>query len=401
MSRSPVAGAAAGLLAGLVAAPALVLAGGCSSHESPDRRSTPVVLLDWHEQSLPVPPGPAGRIAVRDAVGCAGTWYVVGAVIGADEATRPAAWSSADGHTWRSLALAPTAYYARRNILTSVACRDGRIAAIGSRSGGAHGIPRVSSWSQRADGTLVDAVAPFTLFGGSQAVDVGRVAGGPRGWVIAGNRTSGAAVWTSPDATRFELHDHDPALASDHVVQTSAVDVAADAHGWTVVGRGQVTGRVGPVPLAWTSPDGVRWNRQEVPPASHEYADLQRVVALGGRLVAAGLRGDRVAVWWRDRDRWRVGAGFGPLDPGRRNAPFVSGLTTTGDDVLVSASDGARFGLWAGTPAGAFAPVRTPVRPTATGDHQLTVATDGAAVLLLSDDGRAGRVWLADWAGHH
>jgi hypothetical protein len=397
VSRSSVAG----LVAALLAAPALVLAGGCSSHEPVDRHTRPEIRLHWQEQTLPFPPGPAGRIAVRDDTACAGTWYVVGAVIGPDLATRPAAWSSTDGRTWRSLALAPTAYYARRNILTAVACRDGRIAAIGSRSGGAHGIPRVSSWYQRADGTLVDAVAPFTLFGGSQAVDVGRIAGGPDGWLIAGNRTSGAAVWTSPDATRFELHDHDPALASDRFVQTSAVDVTADTSGWTVVGRGQVTGRVGPVPLAWNSPDGVHWTREQVPPASPEYADLQRALSLGGRLVAAGLRGERVALWWRDHDRWRVGASFARLDPQRRAAPFVSGLAATRADVLVSASDGTRFGLWAGTPTGALAEVRTPVRPTATGDHQLTVAADGDVLLLLGDDGRTSRVWLADWTRHH
>jgi hypothetical protein len=393
VSRSTVAG----LVAGLAVAPAMLGAGGCSAG-APARPGTPVVRLAWHELSLPSPPGPAGRIAVRDATACAGTWYVVGAVIGPDLATRPAAWASTDGHTWHSLAVAPTAYYARRNILTAVACRDGRIAAIGSRSGGAHGIPRVSSWYQRGDGALVDAVAPYTLFGGSQAVDVGRLGAGPRGWVIAGDRTSGAAVWTSPDATRFTLHDRDPALASDRFAETSAVDVVADDHGWTVVGRAEVSGRAGPVPMAWTSPDGVRWSREQVPPASAEYADLQRVLALGDRLVAVGLRGEQVAVWWRDRNRWRVGPALGPLDPRRRSAPFVSGVAAAGAEVLATASDGSRFTLWSGRPGGPFAEVRTPMRPTVSGDHQLTVASDGASVLLLADDGSRSRLWLAHWA---
>jgi hypothetical protein len=349
--------------------------------------------------SLPLPPGPAGRIAVRDATACAGTWYVVGAVVGPDLATRPAAWTSADGHTWRPLTVAPTAYYARRNVLTSVACRGDRIAAIGSRSGGAHGNPRISSWYQRPDGTLVDVVAPFTLFGGSQAVDVGRLGAGPRGWVIAGNRTSGAAVWTSPDATRFALHDRDAALASDRVAETSAVDVTADEDGWTLVGRALVDGRTGSVPLAWSSPDGVRWTREQVAPASSVYADLQRVLTVGGRVVAVGLRGEHVGAWWRDRDRWHVGAAFGRLDPDRRSAPFVSGLAATGDDLLVSVSDGTRFGVWTGAPTGRWTEVRTPARPTATGDHQLTVAGAGGSVLLLADDGTTGRAWLARWTG--
>jgi hypothetical protein len=387
----------AGLVAALVLAPALLGAGGCSASTSADGTPRPV-RLGWQAQSLPMPPGPSGRLAVRDATHCAGTWYVVGAVIGPDEATRPAAWTSTDGRTWRSLAVEGTAYYAQRNVLTAVGCRDGRIAAVGSRSGGAHGIPRVSSWYQRADGTLVDVLAPFTLFGGSQAVDVGRLAGGPSGWLIAGSRTSGAAVWTSPDATRFTLHDHDPALASDRFVQTSAVDAVADPGGWTVVGSGLVVGRTGAAPLAWTSADGVRWARQQVPPASTRYADLRRVVDVGSRPVAAGLRDERLGLWFRERDRWRVGPAFGALDPQRRSAPFVSGLTSSGADVLVAASDGTRFGLWAGPVTGPLAEVRIPAPPTATGDHQLTVAADGDAVLLLADDGTTSRVWLADWA---
>lgn len=394
MSRRSIAG----LVAGVVVAPALLVAGGCSASTPADAKPRPV-RLDWRAESLPLPPGPAGRIAVRDAAACGGTWYVVGAVIGPDLATRPAAWTSTDGRTWRSLTLAPTAYYARRNVLTAVACRDGRIAAIGSRSGGAHGIPRVSSWYQRADGTLVDAVAPFTLFGGSQAVDVGRLAGGPLGWMIAGSRTSGAAVWTSPDATRFALHDHDPALAGDRLVQTSAVDVTASTGGWTVVGRAQTGGRAAPAPMAWTSPDGARWTRQPVPAGSTGYADLQRVVAPGDRVVAVGLRGERLGVWFRERDRWRAGPAFAALDPLRRSAPFVSGLATAGGDVLVAASDGSRFGLWAGPVAGPLAEVRVPARPTTSGDHQLTVAADGDAVLLLADDGTTSRVWLGAWPG--
>lgn len=321
MSRRSVAG-----LAVLVAAPALLAAGGCSSSAPADAR-TPVVRLPWQERALPLPPGAAGRIAVRDATACAGTWYVVGAVIGPDHATRPAAWTSADGHAWRSLAVAPSAYYARRNVLTSAACRDGRAAAIGSRSGGAHGIPRVSSWLQRADGTLVDAVAPFTLFGGSQAVDVGRIAGGPRGWAIAGNRTSGAAVWTSPDATTFRLHDDDPALSSDRVVSTAAVDVTSDASGWTVVGRSQAADRIAPVPMAWTSRTGRQWSREQVPAGTTGFADLERVVVSDGdRLTAVGLRGRRFGTWERTGAGWTLGGAFGRFATDLSEPPFVSGL---------------------------------------------------------------------------
>ena len=39
----------------------------------------------------------------------------------------------------------------------------------------------------------------------------------------------------------------------------------------------------------------------------------------------------------------------------------------------------------------------TPEDVRSTGDTQLTVATDGRDLLLLSDDGTSGRVWTAGW----
>jgi hypothetical protein len=151
--------------------------------------------------------------------------------------------------------------------------------------------------------------------------------------------------------------------------------------------------------MAWTSTDSVRWARQPVPAGSTGYADLQRVVARGDGVVAVGLRGERLGVWFRERDRWHAGPAFGALDPQRRSAPFVSGLATVGGDVLVAASDGSHFGLWAGPVTRPLADVRVPDRPSATGDHQLTVAADGDAVLLLADDGTTSRVWLGAWPG--
>ena len=86
---------------------------------------------------------------------------------------------------------------------------------VGAKSGGAHGNPRVTTWYRRDDGVFTDVVAAFELYGGPLAVTVGRIAGGPDGWLIAGARTSGAAVWLSDDATDFRLVDGDPALSSD------------------------------------------------------------------------------------------------------------------------------------------------------------------------------------------
>jgi hypothetical protein len=387
---------AAGLLIALIGG---VVLGGCDTdHRAPRPAAAGKVRVTWQEGTLPAPPGPAGRIAVRDAAYCAGHWYVVGAVLRDDGASRPAAWSSRDARSWHPMATAPTTYYAKRAILKSVACRNGRIAVVGARSGGAHGNPRTTTWYQRPDGTLVDAPATFELFGGPKALSVDRIEAGPLGWLITGNRSSGGAVWVSRDATSFRLVDDDPQLSSDSDRTTSALDSTPDSSGWTVVGREEVSGRIAPQPLAWTSPDGIHWLRQPVPAGTDGFADLERVVGQGDRLVAAGIRGPVFGTWVRIGSSWRVADRFGALDPGSTGAPFVSGLATVSDTVLVSVSDRARFRLWSGTQGGAWREVVTPTDPPSTGDTRMSVAADGGStVLLLSDDGTSGRVWTADW----
>jgi hypothetical protein len=387
---------ATGLVTALIGG---VVLGGCDTdHPAPHPAAAEKVRVSWQEATLPTAPGPAGRLAVRDATYCAGQWYVVGAVLRDDGSSRPAAWSSGDARTWRPMATAPTTYHAQRAILKSVACRDGRIAVVGARSGGAHGNPRTTTWYQRPDGTLVDAPATFELFGGPNALSVNRIEAGPRGWLITGTRSSGGAVWVSRDATGFRLVDDDPALSSDADRTTSALDSVPDATGWTVVGREEVSGRIAPEPLAWTSGDGVHWARQPVPAGTDGFADLERVVRQGDPLVAAGIRGRAFGTWERTGSHWRVVDTFGALDRDGTGAPFVSGLATVSSTVLVTVSDGARFRLWSGTDGAAWHEVVTPTDPPSTGDTQMSiVADDGGTVLLLSDDGTSGRVWTADW----
>ena len=374
--------AAAGLLAG------------CSSSGTP---STDVLHPHWHEVTLPLP-GADGRIALRDATWCGGDWYVVGAVVRADGSTRPAAWTSSDGRSWHSLAIDPTDYYARRAILYSVACRDGRVAAIGAKSGGAHGNPRTATWRMRDDGALQNVPASFELYGGPHALSVNRIAGGPDGWAIAGARSSGAAAWVAgPDSIGFRIIDHDPELASNASRTTSALDVVHDGTAWTVVGRAEETGRISPVPEAWTSNDGTRWSAQQVPSRTDGFADLERVARDDDGLLAVGIRDRRFGTWRRTGGRWQATETFGALDRRGTGAPFVSGLATTTGRSVVTASDGAVFRVWARTGPRAWRPVTTPTRPANNGDDLLTVAADATTVLLLSDDGTSGRVWLTDW----
>ena len=364
-------------------------AAGCTTSGPEPGRVEPLAVR-WQEVTLPVPPGFAGRLAVRDATTCAGQWYVVGGVIAAEGASRPAAWRSADGIDWTPLTFAPTTFWGAQDVLYAVGCRDGRIALIGAKSGGAHGNPRVSTWYAREDGVFADADASFELYGGPHAVNVGRIAGGPTGWVIVGNRTAGAAVWTSPDATEFRLIDDDPQLISNPDVDTVGLDLVF-ADGWTVVGNGAQTGRVARIPLAWVSADGQAWRREPVP-YPDEYSDLQRVVPFRDGLLAVGARGDTFGAWFRAAEGWRSDGRFGSTKGA--GSSFVSGLAVVGSGAVATATDGSVYSMWASLDGHGWRQVATPTAPRSGGDHVMTVAGSGDAVLLLADDATTGRAWL-------
>ncbi|GAA3350936.1 hypothetical protein GCM10020358_78730 [Amorphoplanes nipponensis] len=317
----------------------------------------------WTELSLP---GPGTRL-LRDGVACGGQWYVVGGRAAPDGGTSPAAWASTDGRSWRSVTLAalPGSYYGPRSVLYAVACAGGRIAAIGSRSGGAHGNPRVSTWHQRPDGSLAEAAAPFETYGGDTAVDVGRMAGGPSGFLIAGNRTGGAAAWLSPDGTAFRLFENAPGLARAFARDGAVLD-----------GQFWLVGGLGDAPAAWSSADGASWRRAALPD-EEGYQELQRVVRLGAALVAVGPRGDTFGAW----------RGPGWTAVGRFGRPDATGIRslTVSDGRLYAATAGR---LWRSADAGrSWLTVTTPrrARPLS------AVAGRDDRVLLIAGD----RAWLA------
>jgi hypothetical protein len=316
----------------------------------------------WTEVSLP---GPDTHL-LRDAVACGEQWYVVGGRAGPDGETSPAAWAGTDGRTWRSLTLAalPGSYYGPRSVLYAVACANGRIAAVGSRSGGAHGNPRTSTWYERPDGSLAEAAAPFDTYGGDTAVDVGRISGGSAGFLIAGNRTGGAAAWTSRDGVRFRLFENAPGLARGFARDGAVLD-----------GRLLLVGGVGDAPAAWTSVDGTSWQRADVP-GEDGYEELQRVVRLGTHLVAVGPRGDTYGAW-RGPD-WAAVGRFGKPD-----ATGLRSLTVARGRLYAAAGR-----LWRSTDAGeSWSTVTTPRGAT----KLSAVAGRGNDVLLVGGD----RAWLA------
>ncbi|BCJ77724.1 hypothetical protein CS0771_72680 [Catellatospora sp. IY07-71] len=378
-----------------IVAGAVLLAALAACTQAPPAPPKPL-RPSWEPVSLPPAPGAPGRALLRDAVTCGGRWFVVGGVLDAAGATRPAAWTSGDGRQWATVTLAPLrpGGYGELSVLYAAGCADGRLAAIGAKSGGAHGNPRVSSWYTAPNGALTEMTAAYVLYGGNDAVNVARIAGGPRGWGIAGNRKAGAAFWSSPDATDFALHEGVPELAADERGRTAAADVLAGDGGWLLVGSLTRPGRVDRDALGWTSPDGLTWSR--VPgPATDGYEEFQRVTRVDGVPYAAGLRGDVFGAWRLVDGGWQDAGGFGATGgPVAR----VAGLAPADAGVLALVADELRFGLWLGSASGRWTGVELPGELPARGDAAAAVAAAGRRVVLLADDGVNSRVWIMDLA---
>jgi hypothetical protein len=372
---------------------ALALAG-CTSGKAaaPPEQPAPI-QLGWQEVGLPMPPGAPGRIAVRDAVACGGSWYVVGAVLGAGDASRPAAWRSTDGRTWRAMNPQPFSFYGKLQTLYTAACKDGLLATIGAKSGGAHGNPRISTFYSSGD-NLVEVGAAFTLYGGSEQVNLGRISVGPKGWLIAGNRVTGAAAWLSSDAKTFEIVEKAPGLASDAGLDTLAEDGYVGDDGYTLVGGALPHGRLDHDPFVWTSPDGHAWTRIALP-HDEQYEDLQRVVRVGDQLVALGLHGEGFSAWYGKGGGWHTGGRFGGS-----GSPLggVRSATVAGTTVYVAAQDGTKYGIWASTDGGrVWRSVTVPPGAHPAGSEKsMALAASGRTLLALGDDGTQGKLWVVE-----
>lgn len=355
-----------------------VLAGGlvslalaCSGPPAP----TPATPM-WVEAVLPVPAGTLGRLAVLDAANCGGRWYVAGGVLGPAGATRPAAWSSVDGRDWRGVPFAPlpASVYGPQDLISGIGCAGPRVALIGARPGGAHGNPRVSTW-RLAGGRFAEVGAPFDTYGGDTAVNVAHIAGGATGFLITGNRSSGAAVWLSPDGANFRLFEDAPGLAGDATHQTAARDAVYAAGRWVIVGGSAPKDSADQEPAVWLTTDGSRYARARVP-FRPGYNELQRVVRLGDAVIAVGPRGTVLGAW-RGPD-WALGGTFG------RSADGVRSLAAAGGR-LIAASGAA---LWLSADGGG---TWRPVAPPAGAGGTLAVAGGAHAVLVAGN----GRVWTA------
>jgi hypothetical protein len=377
---------------------AAVLVASLAGCDEPDHGPTgEPVSITWTEHELPPPAGPPGRTVVRDAVECGDGWWVVGAVFldrpTETRDTRPAAWFSSDRETWTSVPVAAGTYWGRRAILSSVACSRDRIAVVGARSGGAHGNPRVTSFWLHGE-SLVDVTAVFTQYGGVSATNVGPISGGPTGWLITGNRTSGPGVWFTDDPREFTRVEAEPGLTDDGDLESLTQGGGWAGDEWVVVGGGARTGHgLDPDPLAWTSPDGLTWAPEEMP-ATEAIEDAQRVVLLDDdRLLVVGRSGGGFAAWIREDGGWQDAVTFGSVADSWRGAPYVASLARTPAGVLATVSTGDHYELWQSDDGRAWVRVDVPLEPVTAGDHTLVAGAGDDALLLLGDAGEGGRVW--------
>ncbi|HTF07368.1 MAG TPA: hypothetical protein VK659_04265 [Asanoa sp.] len=361
----------------------------------------------WKQLTLPAPPGAAGRELVRDAIHCGANWYVGGGVGTPAGDTRPALWSTADAAATTGWAPVPidtvNDYYAIRSVLYALGCRDGRVAAIGAKSGGAHGNPRVRTFYSRADGTLVAVPSTdFELYGGGRQVSTNRIAGGgPGGWLIAGNRAGGATVWTSPDATLFTIHEDLAPLANSPELGTSATDTVAVPAGWVVSGGGRPAGRIDRDPFVWTSADARAWTRVPLP-GTPDDEEAQRLVRTPDGIVAVGLAGTGFAAWHGDLSGggWSAASRFGATGAGV--VAGIDGLAILGGaSRLVAATTGADgHRLWTADLAGkGWQSVATPVQVGSGGATGTAVGGSGDTLVLLADDGTASTAWASQFPG--
>ncbi|AEV81526.1 hypothetical protein ACWT_0513 [Actinoplanes sp. SE50] len=275
------------------------------------------------------------RATLRDAAACGDRWYVVGAVPDGDD-TRPAAWSSPDTVTWTPVTFAPLpdSFYGPHEVISTVACAGDRVTMLGGAPGGAHGNLRISTWRRLPDGRMAENPAPFATYGGDTAVDTEHLAAGPAGFAVAGNRSSGAAAWLSPDGAGFRLFENAPGLAGPGTAARDAVPLPTG--GWAVLGS-----RNGHA-AAWITVDGSRWTGDD-PPAAGGFTELQRGIPDGADLLAIGPHDRRLAVWRRHDGTWSALGDFGTAPTGVASLTRANGRFIAAGDGLWSSVDARRW----------------------------------------------------------
>ncbi len=370
---------------------ALVLVAACAP--APARNTVPAdpqatpgrppVVAGWTSLT---PPAPDARVLAFLPVG--GELVALGSVPGPD-GRAPAAWATADAHSWRALPLTSATGYGAQAELVMAAADGPRVAAYGQAFGGAHSNPRPTLWAGTAAG-LVEHEQPFTLLGGEDAIatDAETAHAGTfllaGAWDTAGGRY-GAAVWTSQDGVRWTRDADAPGLASAPGEQTFARGATAGPDGFLLLGS-SLGADARSTPLAWTSPDGQAWRRIPLPSAGSATASGAACDAAGCVVLGATADADQHLTCWTLADGR---PGLRADGPGRGLVEVSQALLVGGRAYVVDAVDRLAHVETVGRDCTGWASVPLPVASSGA-----ALAPIGARLVLATTDGAASALWL-------
>ncbi|GAA4362024.1 hypothetical protein GCM10023145_39510 [Angustibacter luteus] len=345
-------------------------------------RVTPPAALAWRAVARPAD-GPAD---VRLTGLPSGEPLLVAGQGGPVARPRPLLWLVPTEGDWQAVALDPASYYGERAALAWVARLGDQVAAIGEAFGGAHGLPRFSTWAGSTSG-LDETPQAFELFGGPSAIGVTDLAVGPQvtlavGSWAAGGRPAGIAVWVGDGAAYLRL-DVVPGLRSTARDLTTPSAVAARGEGFVVAGTTTHLGggRVADQATAfWVAGAGSPWSRTALP-SSGESRSVDVSCSVRDCLVAgvAGVDRGRLALWHLGADG-RASTVSLDAPPELADAPAIH---VAGAWVSAETTAGPR--LWWVDGATAW-PVQPPPGPVA------ALATSGERLYAL---GTGGALWSA------
>lgn len=332
--------------------------------------------LVWAQADLP----PAPRFATEHiaAVAADGSGFVA---VGFREVAGQrdgVVWFSSDGRSWEIVGV-PAAFAGVD--MVDVAAGVGGFVAIGSSLGEA-GVVTVVYRSD--DGRIWERLA----VPGAANTYASSVAGGPSGYVAAGNSgDGGSAVWISRDGRTWERVARDALGAGG----SGVIDPRADGAGWVALGSNVQA------PVLLRSTDGIAWTATSIEPTTEAYAH-HLVVGRWGHLVQGG-RGScgplatcpaETVTWWSgDGGTW----GRVPAD----------GALATDVTVLVEAGDHGVIGLdgasaWSSATGWDWAPLPEPGDGSA-GVNAAVVRGDVIVAVgdeYLEDGSSVGRIVIAE-----
>ncbi|MFI0481868.1 hypothetical protein [Actinomadura sp. 9N215] len=246
-------------------------------------------VYDGSGRAVPVDPAKIpGAVRPDHAVRAVGTSGTTAVAVGS-AAGDAAAWTSADGSSWKpaqGLGAAFTRPGPQR--LLDVAGGKAGWLAVGYDQA----VPRRPLVVTSQDGSTwqgADATEAFQD-GRKGALVTNAAASAPAGYVVVGAEGPSAAAWFSTDLKTWRRGTSaDPnAMLGKPRADRRMLDVAGGTAGFTAAGA--IVDARGDHPAVWSSSDGRAWALKALPlPAGATQGQLTHVAAKGGTLAAAGV----------------------------------------------------------------------------------------------------------------